>query len=325
MLEPKDLNGICAMMPAFTTNDGDRVDATMTVNTETLSTAVDKIIKDGVDIIATTGTFGEFYSLLWEEQKVLIKATVEAVQKRVPLFIGCTSLNTREVLKKMQFIREAGADGVITGVPFYMPLTGDNAAQFYLDIADAFPDLAIMIYHNPPYHRATIPVGVFKELVTRRNIVAMKDSHRNVDTFCKLMDILEGRIKVFVRQVQLYPYALLGAAGCWSTQVWMGPWPLLSLRDACNAGDWERARKISRDIGLASVTGYSTDPNWRELSVKLSVNEAGYCFAGPLRPPVRRIPDKVIEEARKRGQRWKEMADRCRAERVSGDFARKGT
>ena len=314
MLGPQDLAGVCAMMPAFTTNDGDRIDATMTVNTETLSTAVDRIIKDGVDIIATTGTFGEFYSLLWEEQKVLIKATVEAVQKRVPLFIGCTSLNTREVLKKMQFIREAGADGVITGVPFYMPLTGDNAAQFYLDIADAFPDLAILIYHNPPYHRATIPVGAFKELVTRRNIVAMKDSHRNVDAFSKLMDIVQGRIKVFVRQAQLFPYALLGAPGCWSIDVWMGPWPLLSLRDACKAGDWAKARELSRQIRDATEGPSNMDLKWRDQVAKLSINEAGYCTAGPLRAPFRHIPEHVFEEARTRGKRWKKLAESCRAE-----------
>jgi dihydrodipicolinate synthase/N-acetylneuraminate lyase len=32
--------------------------------------------------------------------------------------IGCTSTNTREALEKMRYIRDAGADGVITGVPF---------------------------------------------------------------------------------------------------------------------------------------------------------------------------------------------------------------
>jgi 4-hydroxy-tetrahydrodipicolinate synthase len=118
MIDRDRIRGVCAMMPAFTTPDGDRVDARNTVNVEELERAVDRIIEDGVDMIATMGTFGEFYSLLWTEQQTLIDATVRAVRGRVPLMIGCTSTNTREALEKMRYIRDAGADGVITGVPF---------------------------------------------------------------------------------------------------------------------------------------------------------------------------------------------------------------
>lgn len=311
MLQPEDLHGICAMMPAFTTPDGDQVRARSTVDVGALADAVDKIIRDGVDIIATTGSFGEFYNLLWEEYKVLVRATVDAVRRRVPLFIGCTSLNTRDTLEKMRFIRDAGADGVITGVPFYMPSTAENAVQFYLDIAEQFPDLAIMIYHNPPLHHVTIPVGAFKQLVTKRNIVAMKDSHRNVDAFLSLMEIVQGKIKVLVRQGQLFPYTLLGAAGCWSIDVWMGPWPILRLRDACVQEDWQTARRIAVELTRLNPT---MDLRWRDHSMKLSINEAGYCTAGPLRPPFRYIPPEVIEESRSRGRRWKELSDRYRLE-----------
>lgn len=55
MILANDLKGIMAMMPAFTTKDGDRPDAEDTVDTTELARAVDRIIRDGVNVITTTG------------------------------------------------------------------------------------------------------------------------------------------------------------------------------------------------------------------------------------------------------------------------------
>ena len=47
MVSASDLKGIMTMMPAFTKTDGDRIDATDTVDTDELTRTVDKIIRDG--------------------------------------------------------------------------------------------------------------------------------------------------------------------------------------------------------------------------------------------------------------------------------------
>jgi dihydrodipicolinate synthase/N-acetylneuraminate lyase len=168
MITADDLKGVMAMMPAFTTKDGDRVNATDTVDTDELTRAVDKLICDGgVDVLTTTGSFGEFHTLLWEEHKKLIEATVAAVRKRVPVFIGCTHLNPREAIHQAKFAQEAGADGLLLGVPFYYQATVDNAVQFYHDVADALPKMGVMIYHNPTHHRVTIPVAAFKKITKK--------------------------------------------------------------------------------------------------------------------------------------------------------------
>jgi hydratase-aldolase len=311
MIEAKDLKGVMAMMPAFTTADGDSPHATQTIDTAALESAVDKIIRDGVDVIATTGSFGEFHTLLWEELQTLIQATVSAVKKRIPLFIGCSSLNTRETMRQVKFAQEAGADGVLCSVPFYYPSTVDNAVQFYLDLADAFPKMGIAIYHNPPLHKVTIPVAAFEKLATRPNIVLMKDSHRMPVAFTQLMEIVKGKISVFCNQTQCFPYMMLGAAGCWSICAWMGPSPLLRVRDACFAGEWETAKKICIDLDKAyKAPGKGGELFWRENSHKLTVNESGYCYAGPLRPPFRHIPAEIIEHSRDMAARWNKLCQK---------------
>jgi len=159
MLSASDLKGILGMMPAFAMPDAADIRATQTIAVDNLREGVDKIIKDGVQNIATTGTYGECYSLLFDEFKTLAVATVETVKKRVPLFIGVTSPNPREVIQKMNFVKDLGADGVLLGVPYYEPLHVQDAIKFYHDIADLYPNLNIVVYHNPDNHKFTIPVA----------------------------------------------------------------------------------------------------------------------------------------------------------------------
>ncbi len=310
MITAQDLHGVMGMMPAFATPDAADLQATNTIDLDNLRTGVDRIIADGIDVIATTGSFGEFHTLLPEEFETLARATVEAVRGRVPLFIGCTGLNSREVVRKMRIAQDAGAEGVLVGVPFYFPSTIENAVRFYRDIAALFPRLAIMVYHNPPLHHVTLVVDAFREIVQIPNVVAMKDSHREPLAFMRLQTIIQGKISVFVNQLQYYPYAELGAAGCWSIDAWMGPWPVLALRDAIAAGDTALAREIT--LALAPEGGTPPNLSWRETAAKIAQHYAGYVEPGPLRPPFVEIPPAVIERAQRRAARWQELCAKYR-------------
>ncbi|MDH3240206.1 MAG: dihydrodipicolinate synthase family protein [Alphaproteobacteria bacterium] len=308
MITAADLHGIMAMMPAFTTDDGDDVRATDTIDVDRLRDGVDRIIKDGANAIATTGSFGEFSNLLPAEFETLVHATVEVVAKRVPVIIGCTSLHTREAMQKMEFIRDAGADAVIVGVPYYFPSTVANAVRFYHDVADMFPTLGVLIYHNPTLHHVTLPVDAFREIIKSPNVIGMKDSHRFPAAFMQLMNIVRGRISVFVHQAQYYPYAELGAAGFWSIDAWMGLEPLVFLRDAVDRGDIEAAKEAIADTMFKR--GDPTALHWREPGHKIAVRYAGYCDPGPLRPPFLEIPEDVLDRQKARAEHWRSICEK---------------
>jgi dihydrodipicolinate synthase/N-acetylneuraminate lyase len=102
-----------------------------------------------------------------------------------------------------------------------------------------------------------------------------------------------------------------GAAGCWSISAWLGPSPLLRLRDACYAGDWETAKGICMDMDAAyKAPGRPGDLFWRENAHKLAMNEAGYCAPGPLRPPFRIVPQEILEHARQTAESWKRLCEK---------------
>src|SRR5262249_53907031 len=119
MFTPAELHGLNAMMPAFAKEGATSLTAVDTIDVDNLNSAVDRIIKDGVNVISTTGSYGELSTLLWDEMQTLFKATLDVVNKRVPLFFGVTSWNGREVVRKARFVRDIGGEGIFVGVPFY--------------------------------------------------------------------------------------------------------------------------------------------------------------------------------------------------------------
>ena len=311
MLTARDLHGVMATAPTFATPDADSLEAASTVDVDNLAAGLDRIIRDGVDIISMLGSFGECYNLFWDEFKTVASTAYEVVDKRVPLFIGSTSQNPREAVQKLKFIRDLGGDGSLLGVPYYDLLGTNTVVNFYKEICEMFPDLGILVYHNPENHKFTFPVSIFNKLIENPNIIGMKDSHRDTRSFMQLQRIIKGKISVFVNQTQLFPYVKMGAAGCWSIDAWMGPWPVLHLRNLVDRGDDEEAQRVTADL-LGGSTGARVAGQEDGGGGTTPQRIAGYIDPGPSRRPTLPPTEAGIERATKRAAYWEELCDKYR-------------
>lgn len=319
MVSAADVRGLMGMMPAFATDNAADIDARNTVDVDKLRAGVDRMVRDGVNVISTTGSFGECHTMLPDEIKTLAYETAAVVKKRVPLFIGLTSPNPREVVEKAKLIENCGADGILVGVPYYFPSSLQNAVRFYREIGERFPKLAIMIYHNPALHHVTLPVECFSEITKNPRVVAMKDSHRSPEEFTALQKLVGKKMAVMVHQAQFPDYHKLGAPGFWSIDAWMGPWPQFALRDAVWRGDYAGAKAIVDDIHPPGSVPAKPDLAWRETASKVAVKLAGYVDPGPLRPPFVDIPAEVVERMAKRVERWKMLCDKYRTKAAAAE------
>lgn len=224
--------------------------------------------------------------------------------------IGATSANPREVVQRMEFLREIGADGTLLGVPFYDEQSQAYVAEFYTQIADMFPELGIMIYHNPPNHKVHIAVNTFKKIVQSPNIIGMKDSHHETRQFIQLQKIVKDKISIFTNQAQYFPFARLGAAGCWSIDAWLGPWPVLHLRNLMERGEDEAAVALIGEM-MGEGSGGRPDPNDGNTGF-LAHELAGYINPGPTRTPILKQTDALRERTQKRVDHWKALCDKYR-------------
>ena len=88
MVTAKDVCGVMAMMPSFSTENADDLNASTTVAVDNLQVGVDRMIQDGIDVITTTGSFGECYNVFWDEFKTIASATVEAAIRHFSKDLG---------------------------------------------------------------------------------------------------------------------------------------------------------------------------------------------------------------------------------------------
>jgi 4-hydroxy-tetrahydrodipicolinate synthase len=310
----EELGGVCAMSPAFATADAGSMTADRTIDVDNLADGLDRVIRDGIHMIATLGTFGQVWNLLWEEWQDAVVASIQAVNKRVPLMLGVTTANPREITRRMKFVREQGGEGVLLGLPYYDPLPVRDIPTMYREVAELFPDISIMIYHNPPNHRVHIPVAAFPELVKIPNIVAMKDSHRNPAEFLRLHDIIDGHIAHVCNTMQLYPYLEMGAKGCWNHSLFSGPWPVLAAWNAAKSGDVAKTRQVMRDMQAA---GGGAESRYGEITTHAY---AGYIKIGEVRPPFAwgmRDPEaraQAEQKAKKGAEKWLKLCEKYRPE-----------
>jgi hypothetical protein len=144
-------------------------------------------------------------------------------------------------------------------------------------------------------------------LVKKSNIIGMKDSHRTTQAFMNLQRITRGKISVFVNQTQLYPYFAMGAAGCWSTEVWMGPWPILYLLEQARKGDVQKAMEVIEDLG-----GIGAGKPVPGSGNKRPQEFADYCKVGPTRVPFVTFPEAKLAEAKGRAEHWMKLNQKYR-------------
>jgi hypothetical protein len=144
--------------------------------------------------------------------------------------------------------------------------------------------------------------------VKKPNIIGMKDSHRTTQAFMNLQKIVKGKISVFVNQTQLYPYYQLGAAGCWSTEVWMGPWPVLYLLEVVRSAQHEKAIEVIDDL-IGDGSGGRPVPG---AGNKRPAEFADYCKVGPTRVPFVTFPETELAKAKRRAEHWMKLNTKYR-------------
>lgn len=145
MLTANDYRGVYAIIPTPCKEGGDRFDAVDTVNLDETERLVNKLIDAGVEGLIALGTTGECATLSTDDYNAFARCVLETVNKRIPTFMGNSALGAHEVAARTRLLRDAGADGVLLGLPQWQICTNEMAVKFYQQFAEAFPELTIMV------------------------------------------------------------------------------------------------------------------------------------------------------------------------------------
>ena len=207
---------------------------------------IDDLIRDGVTGIIAMGTCGENNSLTAEEKRLLLKAIVEVVDKRVPVVTGVSELTTPLAVAWAQDAEKIGADGLmLLPAMVYVPRVEELVAHFKM-VAEK-TGLPIMLYNNPTAYRVNIGVEALEALKPVKNIVAVKESAADTRRFTDLFNVFGNRYALFAGLDDVaFEGLLLGAQGWVSGLTSAFPHESVMLVKALEAGDIATAREIYR-------------------------------------------------------------------------------
>jgi trans-o-hydroxybenzylidenepyruvate hydratase-aldolase len=315
MLTARDLRGVYAIIPTPTKPGAERLDATDTVDLEETARAVEDLLAQGISGLIALGTTGECATLSNPDYDKFVACVLETVRKRVPTFIGASALGGHESVRRLRLVRELGGDGTLLGLPQWQVCTNEMALKFYAGIAEIFPEIAIMVYANQRAFRFDFNDDFWRDVArTVPSVMSAKFSNPK-----RLLDALkasEGKIHFLPNETAVLRFMELSpetTTACWATAASMGPEPVMAIMKAALAGDKTRLAEINKDIAWASEPIMPLVENPAEFASyniqveKLRIDAAGYCKAGPIRPPYDVMPEKWAEASRECGRRWAQI------------------
>jgi 4-hydroxy-tetrahydrodipicolinate synthase len=181
-----------------------------------LDALLDLLIAEGVSGLVLSGSTGEYYSQSADERVELFRHVKKYVNGRVKLVAGTSSISHAETIALTRQAKDIGVDGCMVLPPVYcLPTTSEIRAYFEQVAAIGLP---VMIYNNPARVGVALSPALAAELSTIPNIVAYKESARDLYTIAEIYYATRQRLAHFAG-LEPYASALLsrGASGIVST------------------------------------------------------------------------------------------------------------
>ena len=277
------------------------MDATGAVDFEALGRFIEFQIESGINAIVVMGTTGENATIEPEDQKEVIRFTVEKVAKRVPVIAGTGTNNTEHVLANTRAACEVGADAVLVVTPYYNKATQNGLYRHFTMIADA-SEVPVILYNVPGRTGCALQPKTVARLAEHPNIVGLKEATGNMAQMVEIMHLCGDKIDVYSGEDALtVPMMAMGGKGTISVLSNVVPKEAVAMTDACKSGDYRTAAAWQcRLLPLINALFSEVNP----IPAKAAVSAMGY-GADFLRMPLTPMEDdtraRLYEQMRKLG------------------------
>jgi 4-hydroxy-tetrahydrodipicolinate synthase len=223
------------------------IDAQGRVKTDVLDRLSSDLIEAGVHGLTPLGSTGEFAYLTREQRDSVVRTTIEAANKRVPVIAGVASTSTADAVEQARRYQGFGADGVLAILEAYFPLKDAQVESYFRAIADAV-DIPVVLYTNPNFQRSDLTLDVIARLATHPRIQAIKDASTNTGRLLSIMN-RAPELNVFSASAHI-PAAvmMIGGVGWMAGPACVIPRQSVTLYDLCRAGRWDEAMTLQRKL-----------------------------------------------------------------------------
>ena len=234
-----DWNGIYPALTTKLTTD-DKLDIPLHLKN------IEAQINAGIHGCVIAGSLGEASTLSQKEKISLLDATIAHVDGRIPVVMNIAEQSTAKAVNAAHNAQKSGADGLMMLPPMRYLADSYETVEFYKSVANSC-DLPIMVYNNPYDYKIEITISMFEELLKIKNIVATKESTRDVTNVTRLKNAFGDDLKILCGVDTLaLEELILGADGWVAGLVDAFPEETVVIYELVKQNRIKEARKIYR-------------------------------------------------------------------------------
>jgi len=234
------------------------------------------LVEHGSHGLVVSGTTGESPTLSADETLALLRAVRQEVGEEAALICGTGSNDTRHAAELTRAVAEAGADAALVVAPYYNKPNRAGLRAHYEAVAEAAPELPIVLYNIPSRVVVNMDPELLSELASIENVVAVKQANNDELGPVEGLAVLAGNDDTFLRTLEFG-----GAGGILVASHLVGD-RMREIWDAAQEADFERAREIDAELQpVYAALGVTTNP----IPVKAAMEMVGL-DSGRMRLPM---------------------------------------
>jgi 4-hydroxy-tetrahydrodipicolinate synthase len=223
-------------------------DASGAVDLAAFSRLCERQIEAGVPAIVVGETAGEAATLTPDERHAIIRAATETSRKRVHVIAGAGANATRQAVENAKQAAAAGADAILSVVPYYNRPMQDGIAAHFCAVADATA-LPIILHDAPSRTARGLDDDTLLRLARSSQFVGLRDATCDIARVPRLRSRLPAGFRLLSGDdATALAFIANGGDGCVSHVTNVAPELCAAISVYCERRRWRSARQLHKQL-----------------------------------------------------------------------------
>jgi 4-hydroxy-tetrahydrodipicolinate synthase len=202
-------------------------------------------IRQGASALVVCGTTGEAPNLSRAEHTAIVRTAVEVARGRVPVIAGAGSNSTAQAIALTADAEAAGADAVLSIVPYYNKPTQAGLYAHFNAIAGSTA-LPIILYDVPSRTVCGLADDTVARLAASPQFIGLKDATGDATRVLRLRSLVGPQFRLLSGDdATALAVLAAGGDGCISVTSNVAPGVCRAVHAACRQGHIELARRLA--------------------------------------------------------------------------------
>lgn len=303
MNKEKKYSGV--VVPMFTPFDENRK-----IDLNSVEKIIDNFISKGV-FPFILGTTGEGPSISVKERRRLVEFVGKKYSGETIIYAGLSGNCIEESIESAKEYIDLGVDVIVSLLPSYFMLKPDQMQKYFEFVANSISK-PLIIYNITATTHMSIPLEIVQKLSYHPNIVALKDSERDLDRLDMAIEMFKDRedFSHLIGWAAKSFYGLSkGSDGLVPSTGNMTPGMFKKMYDAVLEGNLEFAERLQNETDQLAALYQSNRTLGESLAAaKILMKEFGLCEEFVL-PPLTQLDTTTVSDIKSELKKLKEKIE----------------